>query len=474
MTSLPTNSKGDTLLQRNPMVLPVCLLLLNTTFLVGLCFAVRFWISDDSQKLMMMVAIIAFFVLSTGGLILHCLSLLRDSVVSVETASAALLSVLPAVDQGSISSITSIANACANEIENLRYASQLIADYSSDLLFSITEDLKIIELNASAQRALSAQKVTLIGTSFLSIVSAADQHNTKTYFEKVSKESSHGESPASLECQLQLGEGKLIDVRWTIEWSRSMKAFYCIGEDITVEKEIQRLRAEITAMVSHDLRAPVSSLSFFIDNLLTGDYGVLNEKGRVQVARSRSNVGQLLRLTDQLLDAEKLESGEMRLDVKIVPVSGILESAVQLLQDLAEQKNLKIKFPESETLVHADFDRSVQILSNLLSNAIKFSPNDNHIEISENLHAGQVIIAVRDHGPGIAVERRDELFKRFKSWDGGDKIVQSSGLGLYLAKKLAELQGGNLSFDTPSESTGSVFLFTMKQASEDELPGYLD
>ncbi|MBX9567516.1 MAG: PAS domain-containing sensor histidine kinase [Candidatus Obscuribacterales bacterium] len=472
MTSLPTNSKnGDTLLQHNPLVLPVCLLVLNSVFLVALCFAVRAWISDEAHKLSLMVAIVAYFVLSTAGLIYHSVKLLRLHIVPLETAAASLLSALP-LDKvkGGEQSIATIADACSNEIDNLRYASQLIADYSSDLLFTITDDLKVVELNASVQRALQSNKINVIGTSFFNLVVAADHEKTRAYFERTKASE---ESDSVLECRLQAGLDKVIDVRWTVEWSRSMNAFYCIGEDITTEKEIQRLRAEITAMVSHDLRAPVSALSFFVDNLSSGDYGELNEKGRTQVSRSRQNVSQLLRLINQLLDAEKLESGEIKADVKIVPVSEIIQSAVHLLQNLAEQKNLEIKVPESESLVHADFDRSVQILSNLLSNAIKFSPENGSIEIRELVGKEEIRIEVRDQGPGVPVANRGELFQRFKSWAVAGTNAPSSGLGLYLAKELAELQGGALQF-APAPGNGSIFTLTMKTASEDELPGYLD
>ncbi len=477
MTSLPTNSKnGASHLQHNPMVLPVCLLVLNTIFLVGLSLVVRFWIPDESHKLTMMIAIAVYFVLSEGGLVLHAWNLFRARVVPVETAMAALISSLPADKQSAElkgGSIGAIAEACSNEIENLRYASQLIADYSTEILFSLTEELSIVEVNASAQRALNLGAINLIGAPFLQFVLSSDHAAVKAYFEK--QKTVLEENKVPLECRMNAGQDKVIDVLFTVEWSISKQTFYCIGVDVTAEKEIQRLRAEITAMVSHDLRAPVSALSFFVEDLLSGDYGQLNDKGRLQVSRSRDNVARLLRLINQLLDAEKVESGEIKPDIKIVPVSEIILSTTQLLQPLADSKHLAINFSESATLVHADFDRSVQILANLLSNAIKFSPESTRIQIREVVGKDFVRIEVQDQGPGVPPAHRDELFQRFKSWSVEGTTVQSSGLGLYLAKKLAELQSGELGFEpAPGDAPGSTFFFTMRIANEDELPGYLD
>lgn len=476
MTSLPTNSKSsESHLQRNSMVLPLFLLILNTVFLVGLSFAVRFWIPDETHKLTMMIAIAAYFVLSEGGLVLHAWRLFHGGVLPAETAMATLISSLPADKQSAEmkgGSLGAIAEACSNEIENLRYASQLIADYSADILFSLTEELSIVEVNASAQRALNLAAINLIGAPFLQFVLSRDRALATVYFDKQKEAFEEISSP--LECRMNAGPDKVIDVRFTVEWSRSKKTFYCVGVDITAEKEIQRLRAEITAMVSHDLRSPVSALSFFIEDLLSGDYGSLNVKGRLQVSRSRENVARLLRLINQLLDAEKVESGEIRPDIKIVPVSEIVLSTTQLLQSLAAAKHLSIAFAESATLVHADFDRSVQILSNLLSNAIKFSPENTAIEIREVVGKDFVRIEVCDQGPGVPPAHRDELFQRFKSWAIAGTNIPSSGLGLYLAKKLAELQAGELGFEPAEDRSGSTFYFTMRIANEDELPGYLD
>lgn len=475
MTAPSTNSKtDDTLFQHNPLVLPVCLLLINAAFLVALSIAVHAWISDE-HKLTMMLAIIAYFSLSTVLMIVHCIRLFRAIELPVESACATLIAAMPAERASELkgTALTAIAEQCSTELENLRYASQLIADYSSDLLFSLNEHLSIVELNASAQRALHSSKINLIGASFMDLVLPADRNALKVYFEKLIHQA-QDDSLVPAEFRLQVNAEQLIDIRLTVEFSKSMRTLYCIGQDVTAEKEIQRLRSEITSMVSHDLRAPVSSLSFFIENLLSGDYGLLNDKGRLQVSRSRENVAQLLRLINQLLDAEKLDAGEIKLDIKIVPVSEIVDTATKLLLGLAEQKHVQLVIPECETLVHADFDRSVQILSNLLSNAIKFSPENARIEITELRESSTTKILVRDYGPGIPFDHQGELFQRFKSWTIDSASAPSSGLGLYLARKLSELQSGSLDFETPTDSKGSIFLFSMNVASESDLPGYID
>lgn len=475
MTSPNFNkARATTLLRHNPIKLLLLQSSINLIACLAACLATRIYITADSDRLTLMVVISGFFIVSSGLVVLQSMRAMKSYKQEIEKAAALLLSIFKhsEIEERSLSnkSLIEIADECSIVSENQRQAAQLIADFSSDLLLSLTDDLKIVELNASASRQWQQARLNLIGLPFEKLIVEADRVAMHSYFQ-LAKES---DQINSFECRMQIGNGKIIDVLWTIEYSKSMSAFYCIGKDVSAEKEIQRLRAEITAMVSHDLRAPVSGLSFFLEGLMRGELGNLNENGRAQVGRNRQNVEQMLRLINQLLDAEKLESGEIKMDVKIVPVDSIVESASSLLGDFAEQKGVRIRYAESGTLVHADFDRSVQILSNLLSNAIKFSPKDGEVVINGKADGKDVHLQVMDEGPGVPASLRSDLFQRFKAQNqGAEQIVKSSGLGLYLAKNLATMQDGDIGLAN-EERKGSCFWFQLKQASEDELPGYLD
>ena len=390
----------------NVLVFPLSLLMLNSVACIAICFLARSGPGIE-QRFAINIGAFLFYLSSTAILLVHARKLVLEQIEPKEEAISILLTALP--DRAAESTATSewndkllshLATAAVNEIENLRQATEVIADHSSDILCSVNEALRICELNASAERIWHFQNISLIGTSIINLAIPTDRTALQEYFES----SKEGVRDQAHVWQVKTASGAILDLSWSIEWSNSLRTFYCVGTDISALKQVERLRAEITAMVGHDLRAPVSAMSFFIEGLLANELGTLNEKGTAQLLRCKENVQQMLRLISQLLDAEKIEAGEIEVDVKIVPVSAIVESSVNLVAQLAEKKNQKIVSEESSNLVFADFDRSVQILTNLLSNAIKFSPEASTITVKETVSKELVSIEVIDQGPGIAVE----------------------------------------------------------------------
>lgn len=390
-----------------------------------------------------------------------------------QKARASLLASLPHYKTDNVTLETHTYNELATEIaeyiENLAQGQRAIVNYSSDLICSLNEQGKILNSNASAENIWLHRNTSLIGAVLADLAEAGDKPRLMSYLERLVESTGEAEM---FECRMLDVNGRLIDFRWNIEWSPSTRRFYCIGSDITLEKEIERLRAEITSMVSHDLRAPVSSLAYFVDGLLSGDFGNLNETGRTQVVQLRSNLDQILRLIDQLLNAEQLEAGSLKVQVKIVPANAIVEAATSMLGPASKAKNIELLFTETDELVFADFDRCVQVMNNLISNAIKFSPDSSSIKIACTQNDGFLKFEVSDQGPGIAPEFWSTIFERFKSLENTSS-KKGAGLGLYMSKKLIELQQGQIGiYSVPSK--GSTFWFTLKLASEDDLPGYLE
>ncbi len=384
-------------------------------------------------------------------------------------------------------SLIEVADLLVELVGNLKQGQRAIVDFSKELICVLDSNLRIIDINANAEKMWLYPNSSVIGASILDLLIASDKERSSAYFEALKKDA----LPPLVNRVIDVN-GKMLDFSWSVEWSATRSAYYCVVTDITAEKEIERLRAEITSMVSHDLRAPISSLSYFVDGLIGGEFGSLNETGRKQVLKLRENLQQVLRLINQLLDAENLESGTLTVEVKVVPASAILESSLSLLQALAEQKGVSIdvqsgeragaqlgelssvqsgdQFGESE-LVFADFDRIVQVLNNLLSNAIKFSPGGSKIQINVREDSGFVKFEVVDHGAGIAPENCELIFERFKTLT--HQSGSSHGLGLYISKKLIELQGGSIGVQS-TLGEGSKFWFALKQATEADLPGYLE
>ena len=439
-----------------------------------LCHFVSILPEQASEKTTIVALALVTYVLIAASSISSWRIIAGSLVQPGQKAKAFLLAALPKYQPGNTSAasrtLDELSAELAEHLENLSQGQRAIVNYSSELICSLNEEGKILNLNMSAEKKWLHPNMSLIGASLAELAEASDKARFADHLHSLVQSKSEKET---IECRMVDLNGKPIDFRWKIEWSPTSRRFYCIGLDITPEKEIERLRAEITSMVSHDLRAPVSSLAYFIDGLLSGDFGELNELGKTQLTKLRSSLDQILRLIEQLLNAEQLEAGSLKVDTKIVPASSIIETSVSLLEGSAQAKNVKIEVQETDELVFADFDRCVQIMNNLISNAIKFSPDSSIIKLNCKQENAFVKFEVSDKGPGIAPEFWSVIFDRFKTLSSSDSEKHGAGLGLYISKKLVELQEGQMGlFSSPPN--GTSFWFTLKRASEADLPGYLD
>ncbi len=453
----------------NPIKLLLVLVSANALFFAAIAFLIKSSSSSADEKMHLILLCAVGFTLASVAAIFAGKRLLKNFVEPLEESASRMNAVLDTDSKSS--SLKDLCNALITRLETATQRERLIADYSSDLLFCLDGERKILDLNAQAESVLEYPPITLLATPIDVVVFKEDINDQLLYFEACKIQ----EQQKFLETRVMSRTGKVLDLEWQVEWSQKLSQYYCLARNITERKEAQRLKAEITAMVGHDLRAPASSLSFLLQNLKAGTFGNLPAEAVEKVNRASDNVETMLKLINQLLDAEKLDGGQMEVELKIIPLSELYETCTDLLSDLASRKSITITFPEeSSSMVMADFDRCVQILCNLLSNAIKWSPENSRVEISEAQEGKSICIKVKDCGPGIEKERQESIFHRFKSVDTrADKSLASTGLGLYIAKKLIELQNGNISVES-EPGHGSTFTICLKRVREVDLPGYLD
>lgn len=392
----------------------------------------------------------------------HCRSKLL-AVLDAEAEAEAL-----AKPQSQQESLQNLTESLIKELEGAKMREGLIADYSSELLCCLNSERKFLELNLQAEKLLGYPSATLLGNKIESIIFAEDLEPMIAWLENTKT------LPAEsiFESRARRQSGQIIDLEWQCEWSQNLECYFCLAKDISFRKENQRLKAEISAMITHDLRAPITGISYALESLEHGIYGKLPERASLEMLSCQESVRKVLELINQLLDAEKLEVGKMTADLKVVPLSEVYENCRAMLGGLAAAKKQRLSFPESETLVFADFELLNQAYCNLVSNAIKFSTEGKTVCTEEKIRGASVSINVIDNGPGIAESHLPLIFERFKSIKSSETgKLASSGLGLYIAKKLVELQGGNLGVEsTPGQ--GSRFWITLRLASEADLPGF--
>lgn len=241
-------------------------------------------------------------------------------------------------------------------------------------------------------------------------------------------------------------------------------------EDISEQKEIDRIKGEFISIVSHELRTPLTSIRGSLGLI----QGAFNEAVPPKVARlidiAHANCERLILLINDILDIDKIASGKMRFDMQRRSLLQITQKAMQATEAYAQKFEVTVELePIHEQIeILVDEDRFVQVLANLISNAAKFSPRHGRVTLRAQLRGGRVRLCVVDHGPGIADEFRGRIFHRFSQADSsGGRRVGGSGLGLHIAKQIVERMDGAIGFDS-IVGQGSTFWIEFARAAEPE------
>jgi signal transduction histidine kinase len=231
----------------------------------------------------------------------------------------------------------------------------------------------------------------------------------------------------------------------------------CIMRDVTHFKELDSMKSEFVATVSHDLRSPLTLMRGYATMLDT--VGELNEQQHGYVKKIVSGVENMSRLVNNLLDLGRIEIG-VGLQVEHVTVLDIIERVTSALQLQASQKNIALNVELSKDMPHAvEADQALlhQAVYNLVENAIKYTPENGRVAIRTQTHTGFLIFAVEDSGYGIATDDLPHLFEKFYRGKQRETRAQTgSGLGLAIVNSIAANHGGRVWVES-TLGKGSIF-----------------
>ncbi len=225
-------------------------------------------------------------------------------------------------------------------------------------------------------------------------------------------------------------------------------------------------KSEFVSIVSHELKLPMTSIKGYSDLMLTGATGALNENQTNFLTTIRNNVNRMATLVSDLADVSRIESGNLRLEPRSVPVWDVIDEVITLTKTQIEQKQQQLTLEVFNELPRAwcDRNRLSQILINLVSNANKYTPANGKIEVHANYVDDMIQITVKDDGLGMNTEDQEKLFSTFfRSTDEKVREAPGTGLGLSITKNLIELQGGRIWFESEFRK-GTVFYFTLPVA----------
>lgn len=234
--------------------------------------------------------------------------------------------------------------------------------------------------------------------------------------------------------------------------------------DITERKRIEGLKDELTSVVAHELRTPLTSILGSLEYLNSQDNQLLNEQEKKLLDIATRNSQRMLRLINDLLDMDKLESGKTVFDVKPVNLVQTVQDMLDANQPYAAQFGVKLLLVETlpRAIVLAEPERLMQVMTNLLSNAAKFSPQSGLVEVKLSKSSKAFRVGITDHGAGIDENFRCSIFQKFAQAET-DRTRRGSGLGLSISKAIIEKLGGTIGFDT-RVGFGTTFYFELPQA----------
>lgn len=335
-----------------------------------------------------------------------------------------------------------------------------IFDNATDAMMMLNEKGDIISFNAAAERLFGRTSKAIIGRSNLSLFAEPPAPEvSQAYLQGLARKEPWARPSQDFVGRRSDGTHFETEVVTTPVQLHESIQFLAVGRDITERRRVERMKTDFVATVSHELRTPLTSISGSLGLLAGGAGGELGEKARRLIEIALNNSQRLIRLINEMLDIEKIESGKMEFDAQDLPIESLLSQVVDANSGFAEKHQVRVEVgavPANAAIV-ADSDRMSQVLTNLLSNAIKFSPVGGVVTLSVSRLSERWRISVADRGPGIAEEFRSRIFGKFAQADGSDsRLVGGSGLGLSIVKEIVVRSGGNVSFSSAA-GEGSTF-----------------
>ncbi len=232
--------------------------------------------------------------------------------------------------------------------------------------------------------------------------------------------------------------------------------------DTTERRQLDRMKDEFISTVSHELRTPLTSLRAALGLVTGGALATRPEKMQHMLEIAIANTDRLIRLVNDILDIERISSGNADLLPELLPADELFERAVSLQQAAAMKNQIRFTIDAPEIEVWGDPDRILQALANLIGNATKYSPTGGEIALSARYtDANQAQFTVKDHGRGVPADKLESIFERFQQVDASDsRTMGGTGLGLAICRSIITQHGGKI-WATSPPGEGASFHFTL-------------
>jgi PAS domain S-box-containing protein len=334
-------------------------------------------------------------------------------------------------------------------------------DMSSELLAIAGVDGYFKQLNPAWERVLGWTVEELKARPFSEFVHPDDLGATSAERRRLRL----GGGTVDFENRYRTKDGAYRWLSWRATAVPEQGLIHAVARDVDEQKRVEQMKNDFVSVVSHELRTPLTSIRGSLGLIAGGVAGPLPEKARTLVEIAAKNCERLVRLINDILDIEKIESGEMGLRFAPVELMPLIEQAVEANRAYAEGLGVELRIAEGVdgVRVWADADRLLQVMANLLSNAAKFSPRGGVVEVAVSRAAGEARVAVTDHGRGIPSEFQGRVFEKFAQADSSSTREKGgTGLGLSISRAIVERHRGRIGF-TSEPGVATIFFFDLPE-----------
>jgi len=332
---------------------------------------------------------------------------------------------------------------------------RMLAEQSSDFISRHRMSGLVTYASPACKALFGFEPSEIVGLSGYDFFHPADIEPAK----RVMRAAIDGAGVATINYRTRCKDGRYVWVESSLSVLRDPATgvaheMLAVSRDVSERKRVERMRQDLVAMLSHDLKNPLTAVLGFAEILrdVPGDDPQHDEF----LSRIEANAHAALSLAINFVDASQIESGAIQPRLEPVFLNDIVEHVLRHQESRAKVKQIRVETRLARAAPMALLDRRLidRVIANLVNNAIKFSPVKTEVRIETAIEDGRVAVRVQDQGPGIAPSERSQLFQRFSAL--GARRPDSAGLGLFIVKTLVDAQGGVVSASFP-ESGGTLF-----------------
>jgi len=350
---------------------------------------------------------------------------------------------------------------------------EVVINSMSDGVLTIDKNLKIGVFNDALEKLFGYTQEEALGKTCKDML-CQDLGDKECSFYKVL---ATGKPVVDHEREITTKDGRKIKISASLSPLQDLNGDIIGGvevlRDITLLKEIDKMKSGFVSNVSHELRTPLTSIKGSVELLLGEAEGPVGEGQRMFLNIIKKNTERLIRLITDLLDLAKIESGKIKMHKRLTDIKNLTEEVIVSLNPLLKEKSINLENITEENLpaVMVDEDRIKQVLVNLISNSIKFTSPQGVIKINSTQNSQEVVIGVQDNGIGIDSSNFKKIFTKFETIDVPASVrsqIKGTNLGLSICKNIIEAHEGKIWVESQL-GQGSTFYFTLPKLKEEEL-----